>query len=317
MEYVPIRISTLKKNSDLGFDLHIKLKSKYLLYVHAGDNISPARLDKLKDKRVKQLFISDDDEKKYQAFLDNALTQAAEDPNMPKEEKAEIASSVASGAAEDIQENPDSVDAYKMCEKASAGINSIVGNNPDILKHIFERTSKTDQEKNVAHSVTTSSLCVRMANHLKMEPQQINNLGIAGLMHDIGIVSFSKEKSELQCTDYSKFSVEDLTLYKTHPMKGAELLANKPYINPDILDLILHHEERISGVGFPKGNKTITLIQEVLAICSWYSRKTICLGIPHKDAIRQIQVEEVGNFNLELLTKFAELLKKEKLGSIT
>src|SRR3989344_3876622 len=121
MNFVPIRLSTLRSEQDLTFDVHIRLQERFLLYVRNGDDLSSDRLQKLKGKKVKQLFIADSDEQKYQDFLDQSLINAAEDKGMASEKKAEIATGVAAGAVEDMQIKPEDVGAYKMCEKATKG----------------------------------------------------------------------------------------------------------------------------------------------------------------------------------------------------
>ena len=106
MNYVPIRLSTLRPKVDFGFDIYLKLTSKYIMYIRSGDDIELDRLKQLKSKKVRQMFIADSDEEKYQNFLDFSLSAAATDPNLSAEDKAETASGVASAGAVQVAVAP-------------------------------------------------------------------------------------------------------------------------------------------------------------------------------------------------------------------
>ena len=155
--------------------------------------------------------------------------------------------------------------------------------------------------------------------HLSETAQILSELGagsatiVAGLLHDIGIIFLPEEKQTLLGTKYEDFSDEDWKLYKTHPHNGAKLLDGKEYVNSDILELIKIHEERSNGEGFPTGTKELTLIQEAMAMCSCYSRKVTCLKMTHQEALQDFQINEVGRFNLTLLKKFQDIMRKERL----
>lgn len=314
MEYVPIRVTTLKPGVDLPFDIYIKLKTKYLLYFNGGDDINEGRILKLRDKKVKQLFINSADELKYQQFLDDSLLRAATSDDMSSQEKADVASGVASAAVEDMQEDPNSQASYRMAQRAAKGIVQIICKNSDVLKNIFARES--DQDLSVKHAVNVSSLSIALAQAMGLEEEKLEDIGIAGLLHDIGQTKMSEEAQVLFEKPYEDFSQEDWKLYKPHPEIGCQILKDKPYVNAEILEMILNHEERKSGTGFPRGVKLTSLSQEIVALCSLYDRNVTYLKKSHKQTIKDMMIDELGNFNFELINKFKEVLRGENLSEV-
>ena len=97
MGYLPIRVSTLKSDIKLGFDVYIQLPHKLLLYARGLDDIEAHRIKYLKGKKVRKLFINDNEENKYQEYIDRCLSEAMQDSSISLEEKAGLV--VGSGEA--------------------------------------------------------------------------------------------------------------------------------------------------------------------------------------------------------------------------
>jgi len=71
LKYTPVRICTLLPSKSLPFSLYIELNDRFVLYVRKGDNLTDERLKKLNENDIKNLFISGNDELKYQTYVDN------------------------------------------------------------------------------------------------------------------------------------------------------------------------------------------------------------------------------------------------------
>ena len=134
VEYSPIRVSTIKPQKKLTFDLHIRFKEQFLLYLKVGEAVDRDKLKKLKKQKVARFFIDSNDEEKYQHYLDDLLDAAVTDKNMAASDRADIVSGAAKNAVEEMRENPGSKKAYKATEKASKGIIDVVKNNGWVRK---------------------------------------------------------------------------------------------------------------------------------------------------------------------------------------
>ena len=128
---------------------------------------------------------------------------------------------------------------------------------------------------------------------------------------DIGRSKMPEDQHKLFQTPYDQFSKEDWKAYKTHPALSVEVLQDKDYVTPEVLELIRLHEERKSGNGFPEGTTKIPKEVEIIGICDTYDRKTTMVGMSHDDAIKDMMVSEMGNFDLDMINKFKAVLKKQ------
>ena len=123
MEFTPVRITTVKPDKNLTFDLYIYFKETYLCYIKKGHLISEDKHKKLKKQKIAKFFISMEDENHYQNFLDAILSETAAS-KMDIEQKVDLAEGVAANAIEKMQKAPDQK-SYKATVQAVKGINEI------------------------------------------------------------------------------------------------------------------------------------------------------------------------------------------------
>ena len=96
------------------------------------------------------------------------------------------------------------------------------------------------------HSDRVSEYSVLIGKKLGLSDEDINNLKIGGLFHDIGKIgvpdSILLKNAKLTDDEYSEI--------KNHPSIGAHILSNAT-IFKDALPVVKHHHERYDGNGYP------------------------------------------------------------------
>lgn len=134
--------------------------------------------------------------------------------------------------------------------------------NPDVIIGVSQ--IKDFDEHIYAHSVNVSVLMIGLASILGYSKESTLEAGIAGMLHDIGMVRFSEElvrKNGLR----TRQEVEEL---KKHPAYGIEILQRLSKELPaSVFHVIAQHHERINGSGYPqflKGDQ----IQEMSMLCA-------------------------------------------------
>jgi HD-GYP domain-containing protein (c-di-GMP phosphodiesterase class II) len=88
------------------------------------------------------------------------------------------------------------------------------------------------------------------------------------------------------------------------------MLQDRPYVNAQILELVINHEEVLSGTG-PNKKKKLSKLEEVLSIVNNYDKRTIVTKLSPAQTIKEMMIDELGNYNLDLINKFKEVLKSE------
>ncbi|MDC0253661.1 hypothetical protein OAK75_02095 [Bacteriovoracales bacterium] len=311
VEYSPIRVSTIKPQKELTFNLHIRFKEQFLLYLKVGEAVDRDKLKKLKKQKVARFFIDSNDEEKYQHYLDDLLDAAVSDKNMSATDRADIVSGAAKNAVEEMRENPSSKKAYKATEKASKSIIEVVKNNPDMLKELFK--IKSEEDVTLQTAVNTSSLAVRMAQLKGLSEEEIEAISTGALLRDVGITKMDQKYQELFRKPLETFSAIELKIYKTHPTLSVRVMEELETVPQDVLSIIHTHEEKLSGMGFPRGTKKFSPAEEIVALCSSYDRLVTCLDGDPKEAIKTIGIDELGNYNLDNITFLKKMLKDDGL----
>ena len=113
------------------------------------------------------------------------------------------------------------------------------------------------------HQKRVSSLARSIAQEMDLSKDMIENIRMAGTIHDIGKISAPAEILS-KPTRLTKIEFE---LIKAHPQTGHDIL--KDVALPSLIaEIVLQHHERLDGSGYPKGLKgeQILLEAQILAI---------------------------------------------------
>ena len=311
MEFTPLRITTVKPLRDLTFDLYIHFKEQYLCYAKRGEQLSEDKFLKLKAQKIAKFFITEDDESNYQNFLDALLDETLSNPKVDVDSKVIMAEGAAESAIERMQKDPGSESAYRATEKAAKSMRQVILNNPDALKKIFGKKAEKNEEI-IKHSLNVCALSVKLAEILRCTEQEMDDIGTAALIHDIGMTNLNKKDIELFHKPKKLLSNDDKRVYYMHTKDAASLLKDKAYVTPAILELVVNHEEVQSGLG-PNKKKKLSLSEEILSLVNNYDKRTITNKTSPAQTLKDMMIDELGNYELKLLNEFKKVLHSEGL----
>jgi putative nucleotidyltransferase with HDIG domain len=308
--FTPVRITTIKADRQVSFPVFIYFKEQYLEYIQSGQSIEKEKYKKLRKQKITKFFIQDADEGKYQQFLDGVLDQVINDPNTSTEEKVELVSGQSETAVERLKDDPGNESNFDMTRKASKNLQNLIFNNPDSLDQIFGQDSEAGEV--IQHSINVAVLTIKFARVCKISDEEIDYLSTAALMHDVGVMQMDKESAHLFNKPKKELGPKEKTTYYEHCKGVVQLLAERPYINNKIIELIEGHEENLQGSG-PLKMAKLTKPQEILSMVNAYDKKILTNKVTPAEAIKEMMIDELGNYNLDLLTKFQKFLKDEKV----
>lgn len=98
------------------------------------------------------------------------------------------------------------------------------------------------------HSFNVGRMARRFATSLGMAPSEVEQLTVAGILHDVGMRDLNYDELYTKRT----LSDEEFQLIREHPRVGAYLVEDVPWPYP-VAPLIRHHHERWDGAGYPDG----------------------------------------------------------------
>lgn len=127
-------------------------------------------------------------------------------------------------------------------------------------------------EETYTHSINVCILSVSAAGALGWSLNDLRNVGMGALLHDVGKVLIPKHiiNKPALLTD------EEYSLVKTHAMKGFELLQSCYNVGPVVAHAALDHHERLNGSGYPRQIKgdNISELGRITAVADVYEAMT-------------------------------------------
>lgn len=154
------------------------------------------------------------------------------------------------------------------------------------------------------HGQNVRSLARTAAQMLRLPAGEIEVIGIAGLLHDIGELGIPDEilRKELEA-----LSPDELAAYRRHSVLGQTAIDSVEHLRPSGL-LIRHHHEQWDGNGFPDGLKgeVIPLGARILAYADMIDK---VVGNEPSDhglgrAMAIIEIEQGRSLDPSLLSVF-------------
>lgn len=189
---------------------------------------------------------------------------------------------------------------YRHKRSESSGIRS---KTIDLVMNTLYKKSSREQ----LHSVKVSEICEAIATTMNFDKNDIYQIRIAGLMHDIGKI----EIDEKILNKPEKLSKDEWERMQRHPEIGYRILSSVNKFSV-IADDVLEHHERWDGKGYPRGLKgeEISLHARIIAVADSYdamtSDRTYGKALSEEEAINEIKRCSGTQFDPEVTRVFVE-----------
>jgi putative nucleotidyltransferase with HDIG domain len=159
------------------------------------------------------------------------------------------------------------------------------------------------------HTLGVAGHAATFGSQIGLSRGDLDRLVRAALLHDIG-------KSRIPVEILNKpgpLTPEEFRLMQRHPDIGASLLAAQGAFEPEVIDVVRHHHERLDGRGYPDRlvGSAINDLVRIVSICDVYSalteRRTYRQPASGPEAMA-IMVEAKGHLDPDLLRAFAPVM---------
>jgi len=119
--------------------------------------------------------------------------------------------------------------------------------NPNALMWLTQIKDKDDYT--AEHSLRVSVMSVALGRELDLLEQELEDLGVAAMLHDVGKVNIPS----VVLNKEGSLNREEYELIKTHTTEGRKLLMSKSDVPPIAVDVAFSHHEHMDGKGYPRG----------------------------------------------------------------
>ena len=104
---------------------------------------------------------------------------------------------------------------------------------------------KNADEYTYMHSVAVCALMIALARQLGLNEGQVREAGLAGLLHDIGKMAIPNAVLNKP----GKLTDSEFATVRDHPEAGSRMLIESKQVSALVLDVCLHHHEKMDGSG--------------------------------------------------------------------
>ncbi|MGH8221712.1 MAG: HD-GYP domain-containing protein [Woeseiaceae bacterium] len=204
----------------------------------------------------------------------------------------------------------------RQVDEAVRALAQSVVRNPDAL--LLMSRMRDNSVAAHARALQVSILMMAFARFLQLERDEIELLGMLGLLQDIGKTRLPAMLLEKQ----GPLSAEESEMAKRHVEVSGHILGAIPGLPPKLAALALLHHERQDGSGYPRGLKAyqIGLYGSIAAICDTYDALTAVRPYAEQlspsAAVVQLLKERGTGFHAGLVEQFVQCLGAFPVGSV-
>jgi HD-GYP domain-containing protein (c-di-GMP phosphodiesterase class II) len=207
------------------------------------------------------------------------------------------------------------IDLTKIHEALDGMVESIE-RNPDALLWLAKLKQTDDYSYN--HAMSVSITLMALANFMSLPKKQVKDLGLAGLLQDIGKSKIPTELLHKQ----DKITHDEFEILKKHVEHALTLLEATDNISGTVILTVSQHHERIDGSGYPyklSGNQ-ISLTGQMAGLvdtyCALTSNKVYAKGVYNQIALEEIHSLRGFKFNGVLIDQLVQFLGMYPVSSL-
>lgn len=207
------------------------------------------------------------------------------------------------------------VDGGKVRQAVNGCVDSIL-RNPDASVWLTRIQAK--HEATAQHSLNVSALSIVMAKAAGMSQREMEDVGVCGMLHDVGKTSISNEVLSKD----GPLSDDEMLEMQKHTRYGRDILISTKSVMSGAADVALSHHERDDGMGYPRKLKSdsIPLFAKIVGIAEAYdamtTKQTYKEAISPSEALQELYALRGKQFDEDLVIKFIDAVGIFPPGSI-
>lgn len=193
-------------------------------------------------------------------------------------------------------------------EATVSGCVKSITHNPDAMMWLAKLRSV--DEYTSEHSFNVGLLAITFGRHLKLAEEDLQKLGVAGMLHDIGKMRTPTEILNKE----GALTPEEFKIMRDHTINGRDILMSHKNVDANTVDVAFAHHETLDGKGYPRQvkGKGLSEFTKIVTVCDVYdaltSERCYKSGKSSVEAFRILYGGRGTQFDQHLVTEFIECI---------
>ena len=269
----------------------------------------------------KQLYVNPEERIRYKKILEEQDTIKGFEIQHYKKDKSKIWVSINARAVKDetgklryYEGTIEDITTRKLAEEELQNTLEKLRKSLAGTIQVVSMTVETRDPYTAGHQRRVANLARTIAQEMGLSNDTVDNIRMAGVIHDIGKISIPAEL----LAKPTKLTNIEFSLIKVHPQTGFDILKDVGLPYP-VAEIVFQHHERLDGSGYPQGLKgeDIPLECRILSIADAYDAMTsdrpYRQAMPHEKAVAELKECAGSQFDPYLVPSFVEILEKERI----
>lgn len=307
--FVQIAKESLKNGESYPYNIYRKTDEKIFdLLLRKSEVFNKSLQCFLLDEKLTQIYIMEQDKHLYQEYIQKHITEILNDVHIHLDTKCSLIKEIASETMNDLFESDLNSENLKKVDKVLDSSIQLILSDKNAMYSMLKVTSY--DYYTYTHCVDVATYAIGFGSYLKLEKKELEILGKAAMLHDIGkkLISYDIIGKKGKLTD------EEFEAVKEHPLLSVEVLRQHGENDQKLIKLISQHHERCDGSGYPYGlvEEDIDNLAKVITICDVFNalttRRTYKERMTSFEAFKIMCSDMKGHFCKEHLKKFINFM---------
>jgi HD-GYP domain-containing protein (c-di-GMP phosphodiesterase class II) len=315
---VPISMATLLPGAVLGIEVFVRealgLPPQKLF--DAAEVIDGDKLEKYSLAGVRSVFICAEDRPTYQEYLQRNWCTVLDDESCPMTSKLCVMSEVVRGVMDNEFSTDITASIVTTSNQFAKTAVQLISRNEIALEQLFEVLHH--DYGTFTHSTNVSLYCVLLAKELGLSPEELEEVAVGGLLHDLG-------KLEIDTRIINKpgpLTKSEMEIMRRHPSIAFERLVDREDVTFGQLMMAYQHHERVNGKGYPCGitDAEIHPFAKICAVVDVFealtSQRPYRRPLELTHAAQLIWDGQGTEYDVEIASKWIDIVKKGELSHV-
>ncbi len=308
-EYFRIRLSTIRPQEPVPFDVYIFVDGKMINYLRQGDSFKLEKMNSLHQKDTgESFFVTNDNKQFYRDYVKSSMNSST----ISNDDKASILRESSIALLEDLFENPDVGSALMASKPIVTDLIQFMDIAPESIGNLISLSGHDFYTYN--HSFDVSIYSLGLGQALGFDKKTLEELGQSSLFHDVGKRNVSLDilckKGPLDENEWAQM--------RMHPQFGLRILNEQANISEAIKAACYEHHESWSGGGYPQdiSGQEIHPFGRIVALTDTYdamtTQRSYNTPMNPSEALNMMKNKLSGRFDPEMLRAMYSVLFKMK-----